>query len=206
MGKKSRTAKSKPSSVKEESLPNTEESLPNAEKSLPSPAALLTTSEDEMLQKLGQLEALLQKQNAFSQKMLFWRRISSGLTLALVTVAVVVSVQVVTMLQTNLEGMPELIENTNALVTQAGDVDFESLNEGIVRLNAGISQIDFEALSEGINQLDAGISEIDFEALNEGITQLDEGVSEIDFAALNEVIVNLEAVSERLDAATGFFG
>ncbi len=149
--------------------------------------ALLQTKDEALLNKLSQIESLLQSQEQTSQKVLFWRRFSSGATLSLVVVLCLGIFWVMNFFQTNLSGLPELIESTNLLISQVNEMDFEALNEGILQLNEVLKSIDFESL-------------------NEGIRELEEGLRAVDFSALNELIQSLKVVSERLEAVANIFG
>ncbi len=116
--------------------------------------AACENANDAMLEKLSQLQILFEKQEKHTQKLLFWRRINSALTLVVLTVVVVVSAQVMQTLETSLDGLPVLINNTNTLVSHLNETDFDALNETLVNLDAGVNEIDFESLNEVIINLE----------------------------------------------------
>ena len=122
---------------------------PPAEDTLPE----MGSTKQQMLQKLATVETLLTQQGEAQKKLIFLRRISAALLLALVLVVAGGLFGIVHILGDVTSDLPELIGHTNELVQQLNSVDFNTLNDTLVNLDEGISNINFKELNASIEHL-----------------------------------------------------
>ncbi len=111
------------------------------------------TREELLMQRLENIETLLEHQQKHHKKALFHRRLGSLLLLGLVVVLGVGMYNLAGTLKTATGDLPELIQHTDELVQQVNAVDFETLNSSLSSLDKGLGKLDFTALNESIQNL-----------------------------------------------------
>ena len=113
---------------------------------------------------LQRIEELLEKQAEHNEKMLRASRSRTVFLVIFVIFFALLGISMYVSMQAMTQGLPELIDSTSTLVSQASvdlqevvdhinSIDFQSMNEAL----QGIASIDYESLNVSINGLQQGV-------------------------------------------------
>lgn len=120
----------------------------------PEAAKAAQGADTALLQKLQNIEQLLEKQNEYGKKTARRRGTMVVLLAALVLVFAWGLYSLNRTVSNAVLELPALITTTTQAVQQVATIDFEALNGTLGELETGLGQMDFEALNESIENLE----------------------------------------------------